>query len=341
MPTTIDQRRYYLPEELQPGRFDGIIDEHVDRQRQILDFTGLEEHDEQIEMDVWVQQADRRASITGFADRAPRVQGRKADNVIVDPFHIKNSRSFDVDDAGLRTTADGRPVIAEGSVDEATTYLENLRRNLQVGALLTALNDGVFSYENDDIHISVPYDQYIKDDQTGPVTDWDQASPSPLKDLRLLKRRYARDVGQTPNLCFISGATGAEILDLDSIGQKYEPQQPSDPDRTAETFDRFAIEGILFVVLHREFWDGNSLREPIPEGEGLFTVAEVQEDGGAPMRVHRLGTELNDEDPRSPKYGSKTVETEPTPEASIYLYDNMIPGFPKRDIVRRFQFYTP
>jgi len=339
--TSVDLRDFLEPEEITGDYIDGVIDETVPRQRQILNYVSLEEHDDdKIEARVWIQQKDKQATITGFGDRYARRKGMRVEEMRIEPFTMKDGRSWDVEDDEIELDGDGRPMVARSGIVEGTGYLEDLRRTLQVNAVLSALNDKSFVYDQGDVKLDIPYDGHVVDD-TGPSVDFDNSSCNPHYEYKKLIERYYQDIGQRPNLAFVNGVTAAEILKLDDLNQKYIPQQPSDPDGTPETFDLFYVEGILHVVLHDKYpkADG-SLSDPVDEGWGIFTVQQLREDQRPAIRWHRASTKLNGRDASSPAYET-FVEDRETKSVVLGMYDNGIPGFGKRKVARRFKYYTP
>jgi len=335
-----DLKYFLTPEEITPDYLAGVVDETVPRQREILDLISLETHDtDVIEMRVYVQQRARQADIVGFGDRYIRVKGMKLEEMRIAPFHIKDARDFGVDDVELELDGDGKPLLSEAGVADAVRFLENMRQNLQVNAVLTMLNERKFTYDNGDVRLTIPFDEQVIN-ATDPTLAFDAGAVNPYYETDMLKENFYQQTGQAPDLVLLSGPTSANIKTLDKIGATLQQKSTGDPEKAAASFEEWFFNGLTFRVLHAKYPTQSGLKGPIDEGFGIVTVKQMDEDGKSPFKIHRAANKLNGRDATGPSY-KMIVDSVETPQAAVAMYDNMMPGLGKRKIAQRFKFYTP
>lgn len=331
---------FFRPEDITREMFAGALDESVRRHQEVLELVDLIEHDgERIEQNVIIQPADRQASIVGYSDRYPRVRGEKLQSLLVDPFHMKNARTFDMNDDELELDAQDNPVIREDGFASAVDYLEKLRQNLMVNAVLSVLTTKQFAYENGDINILIPFSEQIGD-LSAPSTAWDQASPEPYKAQDNIKEEYFAETGQEPTLTLVSGKTASTIKQIDEVSKIYQKQAPRDPD--VETFDEFDFDNMLYRTMRRKRMNSSgNLVDAIPEGLGIVMAPTIDETGGSPIQWHRAANKENQQDTSGP-YLRAWPEGPEVRAATIGSYDNGLPGIAKRNAVMLVQLYpTP
>jgi len=333
-----DLQDYLRPEDITQEYLQGVLDESVPRHQEILELVDPIGHDDdQIKQRIWVQQEDRRASIVGFSDRYPRVRGRKVEEMRISPFTVKNARPFTVEDDELELDSEMNPMISEQGIVDATNFLERLRATLQVNALLSAINDKQFSYQDGDRTLTIPYSEQVKD-APDPSNFWDNSSLDPYYETNILKENFFADTGQVPDLVMLSGLTSANVLTGNKMDQAFQKQQPSDPE--VQTFEEFTFNDMTFRVFRHKRVTPTGLKDAIDEGFGIVTVKEMAEDGTSPLKMHRAATKLNNRDPSGPRF-DPIVDDSETKQISLGMYDNLIPGFGKRKIVQKWKMYTP
>lgn len=331
---------FLTPEELTPEFFAGALNEAEERHREILSLVDLEEHDgEKIEQEVIVQQHDRQASIVGIVDRFPRVRGDKVETMLIDPFHIKNAKTFDESDDELQLDSAGMPMLAQSGMASAMNYLEKLRQNLVVNALLSAITTKGFTYSSGDMKIQLDFSDQVKDLTPPSSGDWDDnANCEPYVEQDAFINEFFDATGQRPTRVLVSGKTAATLKQLDEVAATYQKQAPRDPE--VETFEEFVFDSMLYRILRKKRLDSSgSLVDAIPEGYGVVTVDTVDETNGSPFLWHRAQTKRQT-DTSGPLYRS-WVDGEEVAAISIGMQDNGIPGFAKRSIVMLYKFYTP
>lgn len=328
---------FLTPEELTPEFFNGAVDETVTRHDAILEEVELRQHDDTaIEQRVIVQQSDRQASIVGSVDRFPRVRGDKVETMRISPFHIKNAKTFDEADDELALDANQSPMLTPDGVSNSVQYLERLRRNLVVNAILSAATTKAFSYSSGDITIQLDFsDQVI--DLTDPGTDWDQSSVNPYDEQNTFIDEFFKATGQRPTRVFVSGKTANTLRLVDEIAKTYQMQAPRDPE--VDTWDGFDFDSMAYNILRKQrLKSDGSLTDAIPEGYGIVTVDTVDETGGSPLLWHRARTKRQT-DTSGPLYRSWQDGSDEVAAMSIGMQDNGIPGFAKRSIVMLYKFY--
>ncbi|MDZ7703189.1 MAG: major capsid protein [Trueperaceae bacterium] len=332
---------FLTPEELTPEFFNGALDESEPRHREILSLVDLEQHDgEKIEQKVIVQQHDRQASIVGIVDRFPRVRGDKVETMLIDPFHIKNAKTFDESDDELQLDGNGSPVLAAEAVPTSVSFLEKLRTNLVVNAILSAITTKAFSYASGDMKIQLDFSEQVQD-LTGPQTgDWDDnANCEPYVEQDAFINEFFDNTGQVPTRVLLSGKTASKIKQLDEVAATYQKQAPRDPD--VETFEEFTFDNLMYRIMRKKRLDSSgSLVDAIPEGYGVVTVDTVDETDGSPFLWHRAQTKRQTDTSR-PLYRSWVDGSDEVAAISLGMQDNGIPGFAKRGIVMLYKFYTP
>lgn len=334
----LDLNDFLRPEDITPEYLAGVVDETEPRQREILDLIELEPHESDvIKMRVYAQQRDRQADIVGFGDRYIRVHGAKLEEMRIAPFHVKDAREFTVEDTELELDGEGKPLVSEAGVAGAVRFLENLRQNLQVNAILTMLNERRFTYDNGDVRLTIPFDEQVTN-ATDPTKAFDASGVDPYYETDLLKANFYQQTGQVPDLVLLSGMTSANIKTLEKIGATLHQRSTGDPEKASASFEEWFFNGLTFRVLHAKYPTQSGLKGPIDEGIGIVTVKQLDEDGKSPFKIHRAANKLNGRDASGPSYKT-IVDSVETPQVAVAMYDNMMPGLGKRKIAQRFKFY--
>lgn len=337
-------KEFYTPEEITPEMLVGMVDETELRPKRILDFVDLIEHDsEKIERDIFVQQSDQFASIVGFSDSPIRTEGMIAERKSISPFHMKNYTEFDETNSKLMDVSGDSVAISSAGLAASTKSLESKRKNLQHWAVLAMINDREFSYQDDDLSITIPYTDEVGV-LTAPGTKLDTLGAA-TAETDLMKTEYYRLNRQIPTLAFMSAATAAKFKAIADVKASFVPLQSSDPDLTASMFEGFLWNGIQWVILHEQYpiLDG-TLKDAIDSGRIIMTVENVDdpnpEASGSPFKLHRASNNLNRNDTSGPRYSMFKVSEKPI-KWGHDMYDNMIPGTAKRNAVMHWEAISP
>jgi len=337
-------KEYYTPDEISPELLRGAVDETTPRQRRILDFVQLRQHDNGLmRLKVYVQQVDRFASVVGFSDSSIRVQGLKTEEKVVSPFHIKNFYEFKAtDEDGFVVPAGNGFAITREGIAYGVQTMEEYRQNLQVWALLAMLNDKQFTYADGDFKIVIPYTDEIGDldDPTNPLDD---GSAEPFKYIFTMKDAFYKLTKQKPNLVFMNATTGGKFTGVDEVKAAFVAQRSVDPDRADAMFESFTWNGIRWVILHEEYPDlDGTLKDAVADDRMLVTVDSVMGAGpesGRPFQINRARNVLNRDNAGRPHYDQFPISDDPW-ASGTRLYDNMIPTISKRNIVMHWNNVT-
>lgn len=345
MPKKQQLKEFYTPEEVTPAILQGAIDEREPRRKPMMRFVEAQGHDDElIEMPILVQQRERFANIQGFSDSSILVRGMKTEARLIAPYHVKNAYEFKAtenEDVLVRTGEGARDyALTQEGIVEGTDELEMMRENLQFWAIAAMANDKQFTYDDGNKTLTVSYASE-SEDLTNPGVDFDGAV-DPYYETDLMSAEFYADCGQRPTLAFVNGTTAANLKKVDDIKQGLTPQQPSDPDPSGDTFfDGFVFNGILFLPIHDVYptLDGTT-KKAVDDGYALVTVMQDERGGGMPMKVHRAANILNRNNSSRAFYDSFVIGEDPF-SMGIRLYDNLIPGLSRKNILRRWKLYTP
>ena len=295
---------------------------------------------------------DKRASITGFADRSIRIGSEEFRETLVEPFHIKNKRMFGPGDLGYSLTGDNQPQLDGVESVRATNALEMRRLNLVTEGFVAMVSASTFTYMDADtaaesnILIVIDYSEDISaipdaGSYGGSTGDFSSATVKTLFEFRKAKAAYrgADNIDFPFNLAFINDATAGQMLQNAEIKAKYTPLQPSDPDNTGETYDGFVYDGVTFIVWHKQYVTADgTLADAIGDGYAVVTVAEDPVTGGAPMVWHSAENILNRMDASGPFFDALEEGDEPR-EIGVRLYDNGVPAPARKNLIRRWKLY--
>lgn len=128
-------------------------------------------------------------------------------------------------------------------------------------------------------------------------------------------------------------------MECPDIKAKYQPIQPSDPDKTLETYDGFVFDGITFIVWHKMYMTPAGLQEPIGDGMAILTVGTDPMTGSAPMVWHSAENVLNRKNATEAYFDSLVQGSDPK-EIGVRMYDNGIPGPARKNLIRRWRVYA-
>jgi len=339
-------RQFLRPEDISIARLMGYWDETVPTHRKILEYVEMKTHDDsEVEMEVIVNDGNALAPITGFDDPTPMSKGMEVATQSVEPLHIKDGRPIKPGMDGYSLDPDTRELsVSTARLRSSVGGLEESRVKTHVAITLAMLDSKVFTYQNDGKVFTIPYQNEIRD-LSAPGTDYDATSTvDPLTETDETKEEFENYTGQVPNLAFISGQTAVTMRQIPDIRKTLHPQQPSDPDELAQTYNSFVYNGILWVPLRRQrdMFSGGK-KQPISDGKAVFTVMEVEDDeegNGSPIAIHKAANDLNGEDAEEPVFWFEENQDDP-PTGAVKLYDNGIPAPKKRNIIQHQQLYTP
>lgn len=339
-------KEFYKPEEVTPELLMGAVDEREPRRKPLLRFVEAEGHDDElISMPIIVQQRERFANIQGFSDSSILVRGMKTEEKKVAPFHVKNAYEFKATEnedvlARINDGPTGYALSQEG-VAEAVDELESMRENLQFWAIAAMVNDKQFTYKDGNKLLTVNYTEEIEDLTDPSLFFDDTANVDPYFETDTMYAEYYEAVGQKPTLILVNGTTAATVKKIADVKQGLTPQQPSDPDPSGNTFfDGFVFNGALWLPIHDLYPDlDGTLKKSVADGFALVTVLEDERTNGLPMKIHRAANTLNRDSSARAYYDSFIIGQDPFAMA-VRLYDNLIPGLSRKNIVRRWKIFA-
>lgn len=350
-----DERKTYLrAEDMTPDFLAGISEGTTVPHREILDFVERitfpymdSKPSGAIMRRVHMTKKTRRASIVGFADRSINLRGDQIREVMIEPFHIKNKAMHKAGDAGFSLAAGGEPQLDQMTATMAVDALETARLNLVVEAFCAMVDAKQFRYVDDqDMIITIPYGADIADmpdagSFPASTGDFSNANCNALVEVRGAKAAYRNQQGiDFPfALAFINPTTAGMMLKNASIKAIYQPIQPSDPDRTAETYDGFVFDGVQWIVLHKSYATPDGEQPAIADGYAVVTVPQHPRTGRRPMQWLSCETIFNRQNAEEPYYDT-LVEGNDPPEIGPRVYDNGIPAPSERGIIARWKLYT-
>lgn len=353
---TRDDRKYYLrPEDMDAEFMMGLVEGTTIPHREILDFTERKEHaaiegkpSGAILRRVHTKKRSRRASIAGFADRSINLRDDQFREVMIEPFHIKNKSTYGPGDAGYALDAQGQATLDEADVVRAVDGLENARLNLVTEAILSMIDSKQFRYEDgQDLIITLSYAADIgdlPDAGSFPASNgtFDSADAEALIETRGAKAAYRAQPGiDFPfTMAFINPTTASYMMRNKQIKAIYQPFMPSDPDRTAETYDGFVFDGVTWIILHKTYTTAQGDLPAIADGYAVVMVPMDPKTGEKPIIWHSCQTIFNRNDASAAYYDTIT-EGEDPPSISPRMYDNGVPAPARRGLIARWKLYTP
>ena len=353
------RKEYLRAQDMGPDFYEGALDETIIPHREVLDFMARVDHEMVPNMasgailrKIVKLPAKGRAAITGFADKSVAIGMSEAREEMVEPYHIKNWVPHNIRHPGYQPGANGgQPTLDQFAAAMGAEQLEQYRLNLVVECAISMLVNRRFTYmdgptiDDSDFIINVNYETEIAI-LPAPVGD-DFSNPDTVKwrkEMRLAKSNYrALDGIDFPfTVAFVSAQTAATLMDIDSMIAPYVPLQSSDPDRFAETYDAFMVDGVTFIVWHKDYINPDGESAPIPEGMALVTVPTDPLTGQPPIEWHSAANKLNRGDATGPYYDTKVERDGELPEIGPKLYDNGIPTPSRRNLIAQWQMYpTP